>query len=323
MKAAFRTSYGSPDVLEVRDVPTPEPAPGEVLVRVHSTTVSRTDCGGLWGEPFVYRFFVGLPGPSRTATGCDFAGDVEAVGQGVTAFRVGDRVWGFDDNCAGTHAEYVTFSARKAIATIPPGVDYAQAVASAEGAHYAISFLRKVPAEPGRQVLVNGATGAIGSAAVQLLKHHGVHVTAVCATPHVALVTTLGADRVIDYLTHDFTKEDNAQYDFVLDAVGKSTFAACKTVLKPGGVYVSAELGPGGENVYLALLAPFVGRNRKRVLFPFPLDIKGSLAQMRDLLDQNKFRPVIDRTYRLDDIREAFTYVASGQKIGNVILSMR
>ena len=321
MKAAFRTGYGPPDVLDVTDVPMPEPARGEVLVRVRATTVNRTDCGALWGEPFVFRFFTGLPTPSHTATGSDFAGDVEAVGKDVTAFRVGDRVWGFDDNCAGTHAEYVTFSARKAIATIPPGIDYAEAVASAEGAHYAINFLRMVRPGAGRQVLVNGATGAIGSAAVQLLKHHGVHVTAVCATPHLALVTSLGADRVIDYLTQDFTKED-AQYDVVLDAVGKSTFGACKPILKPRGVYISSELGPGGENVYLALLAPLLGRNKKRVLFPFPLDIKGSLARMRDLLDQNKFRPVIDRTYRLDAIREAFTYVASGQKIGNVILSM-
>jgi NADPH:quinone reductase-like Zn-dependent oxidoreductase len=308
-------------VLEVKDVPKPEPARGEVLVRVRTTTVNRTDCGALWGAPFVFRFFTGLPMPSRTATGSDFAGDVEAVGKDVTAFRVGDRVWGFDDNCAGTHAEYVAVSTRKAIATIPPGIDYAEAVASAEGAHYAINFLRMVPPDAGQQVLVNGATGAIGSAAVQLLKHHGVHVTAVCATPHVALVASLGADRVIDYLTEDFTKQ-SAQYDFVLDAVGKSTFGACKAILKPGGVYISSELGPGGENVYLALLAPLLGRNRKRVLFPFPLDIKGSLARMRDLLDQNKFRAVIDRTYRLDDIREAFTYVASGQKIGNVILSM-
>ena len=299
----------------------PEPGPGEVLVRVHATTVNRTDCGGLWGKPFVYRFFVGLPRPRRTATGTDFAGEVAGVGRDVTAFQVGDRVWGFDDNCAGTHAEYVTFPARKAIATIPAGIDYAQAVASAEGAHYALNALRKVPAEAGRQALVNGATGAIGSAAVQLLKHQGVHVTAVCATPHVALVKSLGAERVIDYLNQDFTKDD-ARYDFVLDAVGKSTFGACKTILKPGGVYLSSELGPGAENLYLALLAPLFGRKRKRVLFPIPVDIKASLTRMREMVEQGTFRPVIDRTYRLDDIREAFSYVASGQKIGNVILAM-
>ena len=319
MKAAFRTRYGPPDVLEVKEVPRPEPRAGEVLVRVHAATVSRTDCGGLWGSPFVFRFFTGLPRPRHTATGSDFAGEVQAVGKDVTAFRVGDRVWGFDDNGAGTHAQYVTFPAAKAITTIPTGIGYAQAAACAEGAHYAINFLRKVRVEAGRRALVNGATGAIGSAAVQLLKHHGVHVTAVCAAPHVALVRSLGADRVIDYLAEDFTKTDT-RYDFVFDAVGKSTFGACKPILEPGGVYVSSELGPRAENLYLALLTPLLGG--KKVLFPFPVDIKGSLSLVRGLVEQGKFRPVIDRAYPLEAIRDAFTYVASGQKIGNVILTM-
>jgi NADPH:quinone reductase-like Zn-dependent oxidoreductase len=166
---------------------------------------------------------------------------------------------------------------------------------------------------------VNGATGAIGSAAVQLLKQRQVHVTAVCATPHLGLVQSLGADRVIDYLAEDFTKAD-ARYDFVLDAVGKSTFRACKPILKPGGIYTSSELGPRAENLYLALLTPLL--RGKKVRFPFPVDIKGSLSLVRDLAEQGKFRPVIDRSYRLEEIRDAFTYVASGQKIGNVILTM-
>ena len=322
MKAAYRTRYGAPEVLEVKEVPRPEPRPGEVLVRVHAATVSRTDCAGLWGEPFVYRFVTGLPRPRHTATGSDFAGEVEQVGQGVTAFRVGDRVWGFDDNGAGTHAQYVTFATSKAITTIPPRFEYAQAAACAEGAHYAINaikFLRKLPLQADRRALVNGATGAIGSAAVQLLKHRQVHVTAVCAAPHLGLVRSLGADRVIDYLAEDFTKGDT-RYDFVLDAVGKSTFGACKPILKPGGTYVSSELGPRAENLYLALLTPLL--RGKKVRFPFPVDIKGSLSLVRDLAEQGKFRPVIDRSYRLEEIRDAFTYVASGQKIGNVILTM-
>ena len=319
MKTAFRTRYGPPDVLEIKEVTKPKPRPGEVLVRVHAATVSRTDCGGLFGAPFVYRFFVGLPRPRHPATGCDFAGEVEEVGRDVTAFREGDRVWGFDDNCAGTHAQYVTFAANKGITTIPAGIDYAQAAACAEGAHYAINFLRKVPAAPGKRALVNGATGAIGSAAVQLLEHRGVEVTAVCATPHVALVQSLGANRVIDYLAEDFTKGDT-QYDFVLEAVGKSAFRACKPILKPDGIYVSSELGPRAENLYLPLLTRVLGGQRVR--FPFPLDIKDSLAQVRSLVEQGKFRPVIDRSYRLEEIRDAFEYVAGGQKIGNVILTM-
>jgi NADPH:quinone reductase-like Zn-dependent oxidoreductase len=323
MRSVYRERYGPPDVLELRDVPKPEPRPGEVVVRVHAATVNRTDCGGLWGAPFVYRFFTGLPRPKHVATGTDFAGDVAAVGPGVTAFAVGDRVWGFDDNGAGTHAEYVAFRADKGISTIPAGFDYAQAVACAEGAHYAINFLRKLRVAAGTRALVNGATGAIGSAAVQLLAGAGTQVTAVCATPQVELVRSLGAHTVIDRLQSDFT-EQGAQYDFVLDAVGKSTFAACRGLLVPGGRYVSSELGPHAQNLYLALLAPLLAvfSRGKRVVFPLPVDIKHSLTHVRELMVQGKFRPVIDRTYALAQVREAFTYVASGQKIGNVILSM-
>ena len=176
-----------------------------------------------------------------------------------------------------------------------------------------------MPIAPGKRALVNGATGAIGSAAVQLLKHHGVQVTAVCATPQLALVRSLGADRVIDFLVDDFTKDD-ARYDFVLDAVGKSNFGACKPLLNSNGIYVSSELGPGSENLYLPLLTAL--RGGKKVRFPFPLDIKGSLSKVRALVEQGKFRPVMDRSYPLAQIREAFTYAASGQKIGNVILSL-
>jgi NADPH:quinone reductase-like Zn-dependent oxidoreductase len=322
MKSVYRDRYGSPDVLEIRDVPKPEPRPGEVLVRVRAATVNRTDCGGLWGAPFVYRFFTGLPRPKHVATGTDFAGDVAAVGPGVTTFAIGDRVWGFDDNGAGTHAEYVAFRADRGISTIPAGFDYAQAVACAEGAHYAVNFLRKVPVGAGTRGLVNGATGAIGSAAVQLLADAGTQVTAVCATPQVELVRSLGAHVVLDHLQVDFTKQ-GTQYDFVLDAVGKSTFGACRALLVPGGRYVSSELGPHAQNLYFALLAPLLApfSRGKRVSFPLPVDIKHSLAQIRELMVRGRFRPVIDRTYPLAQIREAFTYVASGQKIGNVIVS--
>jgi NADPH:quinone reductase-like Zn-dependent oxidoreductase len=323
MRSVYRDRYGSPDVLEIRDVPKPEPRRGEVVVRVHAATVNRTDCGGLRGAPFVYRFFTGLPRPKHVATGTDFAGDVAAVGPGVTNFAVGDRVFGFDDNGAGTHAEYVAFRADKGIRTIPAGFDYAQAVACAEGTHYAINFLRKLPVGPGTRALVNGATGAIGSAVVQLLADAGTQVTAVCATPQLDLVRALGAHAVIDRLQVDFTKQ-TTQYDFVLDAVGKSTFAACRALLVPGGRYVSSELGPHAQNVYLALLAPLLApfSSGKRVVFPLPVDIERSLTRVRDLMVRGKFRPVIDRTYPLAQVREAFTYVESGEKIGNVIVSM-
>lgn len=320
MKAVYRTHYGPPETLEVKDVPTPEPRDHEVLVRVRATTVNRTDCGGLWGKPFVYRFFAGFPRPKHTATGTDFAGDVEAVGQKVTRFKPGDRVWGFDDNLAGTHAQYVTFREDKGIGLMPAGVDYAFAVACIEGGHYAINFLEKVRLSPESRVLVNGGTGAIGSSAIQLLKAEGIqHVTAVCGPENVARVAALGADRVIDFSHEDFTKED-VTYDFVFDAVGKSTFGACKRILAPRGIYVSSELGPGAENLYLALFTP-LGRGKK-VLFPLPVDTPRSLKRMAALVEQGKFKPLVDRTYRLEQIREAFTYVASGQKIGNVLLDV-
>ena len=319
MRAAFRTRYGPPDVLEVREVAKPDPGARDVLVRVHATTVSRTDCAVLAGTPFVYRFILGLPRPRRTATGCDFAGEVEAVGKKVTAFRVGDRVWGFDDSSPGTHAEYAALPISGGIAPMPTGIDFADAVACIEGAHYAINCLRVLPVEVGSRGLVNGATGAIGSAAVQLLKNRGVEVTAVCAAPNAALVRSLGADRVVDYLTEDFTKEET-RYDFVIDAVGKSSFGACRAILKPKGFYVSAELGPGNENLYLPLVTRL--RAGQRVRFPFPANVPGSLALVRSLLEQGKFRPVIDRTYGLEDVRDAFEYVASGQKIGAVVLNI-
>jgi NADPH:quinone reductase-like Zn-dependent oxidoreductase len=319
MKAVHRTEYGPPDLLEVKELPTPVPGDDEVLVRVRATTVNRTDCGGLWGRPYVYRLFAGWPRPKHTATGTDFAGDVEAVGKKVTNFKPGDRVWGFNDNSAGTHAQYVTFRSSLGIAPMPAGIDYGFAAACIEGGHYALNFLDRVRLGADSRVLVNGGTGAIGSAAIQLLKAEGVHVTAVCGPDHVARVAALGADRVIDYSRQDFTREDET-YDFVFDAVGKSTFGACKAILGPRGVYVSSELGPGAENLYLSLLTP-LGRGKK-VVFPLPVNIPRSLQRLSALVEQGKFKPLVDRTYRLDQIREAFVYVASGQKIGNVLLDV-
>lgn len=318
MKAVYRSRYGSPEVLELRQQPSPTPGPDEVLVGVHASTVNRTDCGGLWGKPFVYRFFTGLRRPKRSATGTDFAGEILAVGRDVKGFRKGERVWGFDDNLAGSHAQEFTYSTRKALRHIPEGIPYEQAVASAEGAHYAINFINKLALAPGQRVLVNGATGAIGSAAVQLLKLCEVEVVAVCPGAQAARVLELGADRVIDCTRTDFTQQAEV-YDVVFDAVGKSRFATCKGLLRPKGVYISSELGPGGENLYLSLFSLF--SRGKRVVFPFPANIGASLDQMNPLLASGRFRPLIDRRYPLEQIREAFTYVAAGQKIGNVILT--
>ena len=214
----------------------------------------------------------------------------------------------------------MTLREDKSIMTMPEKVGFEEAAASSEGAHYALNFINKVKFEAGHKVLVNGATGAIGSAVVQFLKYFEVEVTATCGTQNIELVRSLGADRVIDYTQEDFTK-DSERYDFVFDAVGKSTFGECRPLLKEGGVYVSSELGPKAQNLFLALITPM--RGGKKVIFPFPSNIKRSLQFIKDLMEKGRFRPVIDRTYPLEEIVEAYIYVASGQKTGNVVIKMQ
>lgn len=280
-----------------------------------------TDCGALRGKPYIFRFFVGWPRPRFVATGSDFAGEVVAIGPGVTRFRVGERVMGFHDHGLGSHADYVSVAERQPVVPIPEGVSFEAAAASMEGAHYARNFINKVALKPGDAVLVNGATGAIGSAAIALLKQRGANVTAVCGGAHLAAVAALGADRTIDYLPAPFTAQLEGQtFDFVFDAVGKSSFDACRPLLGEKGIYVSSELGPRGENPVLALCAPFM--RGPKVRFPLPTDIPKTLQTITPLLAQGTFKPLIDRRYGLDEIREAFAYVESGQKIGNVLIVM-
>ncbi len=319
MKAAFRSKYGAPEVLSIKEIDKPVAGENELLIRVLAATVNRTDCGILWAKPFIMRFFTGLLNPRLSTTGTDFAGIVEEVGKGVSKFKAGDKVWGFDDIGLSSHAEYLVIFADKPIQMIPPGFSYDQAAASAEAAHYAYNFVNKVTLKPGQRVLVNGATGGIGSAAVQFLKYYDIYVTAVCSSENIATVKSLGADRVIDYTKEDFTR-DTEKYDFVLDAVGKSTFFKCKKILKKDGIYISSELGPYSQNLFLPLITA-IGK-RKRVIFPIPVNIKGSLEFILGLMEQGRFTPLIDRVYPLEEIRAAYDYVASGQKIGNVIIPM-
>lgn len=320
MKTAYRTAYGPPSVLSVRDVAVPDPGPGEVLVRVRAATVNRTDCGALWGRPYIFRFFVGWPRPRHAATGSDFAGEVVATGAGVTRFMAGDRVMGLDDNGLGSHAQFLRVSERRAVVRVPAGVSFDVAAASMEGAHYARNFMNKVQVQRGDEVLVYGATGAIGSAAVALLSQAGIRVTAVCAGEHHAAVAALGAERVLDHTRGDWVAElGGKRFPFVFDAVGKRTLGACRPLLRDTGIYISSELGPWGQNLAYALLAPFM--RGPRVRFPLPLDIPRSLALVAPLLQQGSYVPLIDRAYPLEQVRDAFEYVASGQKIGNVLLT--
>jgi len=318
MKAIIHTRYGPPEVAELKEIPVPQPQKNELLIKVMATTVNRTDCGFRSAEYFVSRFFSGLFRPKQQTLGCEFAGIVEAVGSNVTLFSVGDKIVGYNDEHFGAHAQYLLVAEGEAITHLPQNLSFEEAAALTEGAHYALCDIRAAKVQAGQNVLVYGATGAIGSAAVQLLKHFGANVTAVCNTPNVALVKSLGADMVIDYTQQDYTTNHNT-YDFVFDAVGKSSFGQAKKVLTKKGIYISTELGKNGENIYLALLTPLLGG--KRLLFPLPTISKSDVELLRDLAEAGKFKPVIDRTYSLEQIVDAYRYVESGQKIGNVIVT--
>jgi NADPH:quinone reductase-like Zn-dependent oxidoreductase len=319
MRAAVRTRYGPPDVVRVVEVEKPAAKDHEVLVRVHATTVNRTDCGLRAAKPFIYRFFLGLRRPRLTVLGNEFAGQVEAVGAGVTSFEVGDRVFGFSGTVFGAHAEYLTMPEDGMLAIMPAELSYEEAAPSTEGSLYALSLLRTAKLQRGQSVLLNGATGAIGSAAVQLLRELGAEVTAVCGTEHVELVRGLGADRVIDYTAEDFTR-DAQRYDVVLDAVGKSSFGRCRRLLKPGGLYLSTDLGPLSLNPVLALVTPLFGG--RRVRFPIPRQDQGTVADVKERIESGTFRPITDRRYRLDQIVEAYRYVETGRKVGSVVISV-
>ena len=318
MKAVYRSKYGPPEVLSIRETVMPVPAADEVLIKVIASTVNRTDCGILRGKPFILRFFTGLFRPASRVPGTDFAGIVEQIGKNVTLFNNGDSVMGFDDTGLGSHARYFTIREDKTLTIIPGDTPFVQAAASLEGAHYALNFIKRLKLHAGQKALVNGATGAIGSAAVQLLKYYNVYVTAVCPSKAINVLKSMGADKVIAYDREDFTL-DSETYDFIFDAVGRSTFSKCRPLLKPKGIYISSEPGPWAQNLFYVLFTAIAGG--KKVVFPFPSDIAGTLTFVKDLLDREKFQPLIDRTFPLEKIREAYTYVESGQKMGNVILS--
>src|SRR5690606_4082190 len=319
MKAALHTRYGGPDVVSIGDIPKPELGEYDILIRVCASTVNRTDCGFRSAQYFISRLFSGLFRPKNPVLGCEFAGEVEEVGESVTLFKPGNLVFGYDDNKFGGHAQFKLAKENGALALIPDGMDMEVAAALNEGSHYALSNIRAAKVKKGDSVLVYGATGAIGSVAVQLLRHFGAYVVAVCNTRNVGLVKSLGADEVVDYQTQDFTVISH-RFDFVFDAVGKSSFGQCKPLMKDKGIYISTELGKGSENIWLALTTRF-GRG-KRVLFPLTLMKKEDVLYLRELAEQGSFKPVIDRSYALDDIVEAYRYVETGQKTGNVILNM-
>jgi NADPH:quinone reductase-like Zn-dependent oxidoreductase len=319
MKAIVRTRYGPPEVLQLKEVLKPAPKDNEVLIRIHATTVNRTDCGFLRAKPFFVRFIGGLYGPKKTILGNEFAGEIEAVGKNVKSFMKDDHVFGYSGVSFGAHAEYMTMPELGMLTKMPANIAYEEAAPTSEGGHYALNNIRKADVRSAQKVLINGATGAIGSAAVQLVKYYGAEVTAVCNSKNASLVKSLGADKVIDYTEEDFTKSGMG-YDFVFDAVGKSSFGACKKLLKPGGIYCSTELGFLWQIPLLVLWTSVFGA--KKVIFPIPKDSKEDMIFFKELIETRKFRAVIDRRYPLEKIVDAYKYVETGQKVGNVVITM-
>ncbi len=320
MKAAIYTQYGLPEVVQLLEVEKPVPKDNEILIKVHASTVNRTDCGFRSAEYFIVRFFSGLINPKNRILGNEFAGEIEAIGKNITLFKIGDKVFGYNDLNFGGHAEYMIVSEKDAIATIPKNMTYEEAAPITEGAHYALCNIRAAKIQSGQNILINGATGGIGSSAVQIVKYLGAKVTAVCDTKNVELVKSLGADVVIDYKKEDFTKI-NDKFDLVFDAVGKSSFGKCKPLLKEKGIYISTELGYMSQNPFLALITPLLGG--KKLLFPIPTISQEDVIFLKELVETGKYKPLIDKIYPLEQIVEAYKYVETRQKIGNVVIKIR
>ena len=318
MKAVVYDRYGPPEVQRLEDVERPVPLEDEVLVKIHATTVTRTDCGIRAGKPFFVRLIFGLRRPKQRILGTELAGEIEAIGAVVSKFAIGDHVFGSTEAFkSGSHAEFVCVREIGPLAHKPAAMTFEEAAAVTDGAVLALMCLESVHPQSGQAILVYGASGAIGTAGVQLAKHFGADVTAVCSTKNLELARSLGADTVIDYTQEDFTRSGRT-YDVIFDAVGKHSFSRCKGSLKPGGAYVATD---GLANVFRALWTSRIGD--KKVLFPIPPHYtKESVLLIKELIEAGKFRAVIDRCYPLEDVVEATRYVETEQKTGNVVLTI-
>jgi NADPH:quinone reductase-like Zn-dependent oxidoreductase len=317
MRAVVYDRYGPPDVLRLEEVERPVPKEDEVLVKIHATTVTRTDCGLRSAEFFISRFFTGLLRPKRRILGMEVAGEVEAVGAAVTEFTVGDHVFGV--NGFGAHAEFICMQQSAPLAHMPAGMTFEEAAAVCDGASLALACLRKADLRQGRSILIYGASGSVGTAGVQLARYFGADVTAVCSTKNLELVRSLGADHIVDYTQEDFTKNGKT-YDVIFDAVGKHSFRRCRGSLKPGGIYVTTDLGFMWHVPLLAVLTRRIGD--KRVMLGIIKYTKQDVLFLKELIEAGKNRAVIDRCYPLEQVVEATRYVETEQKTGNVVLTV-
>ncbi|MCH8308244.1 MAG: NAD(P)-dependent alcohol dehydrogenase [Proteobacteria bacterium] len=322
MKAIVYRCYGSPDVLEFEDVDKPTPADDEVLVKVHAAAVNPLDWHYMRGSPYIMRLGVGLGAPTRTSMGVDFAGTVEAVGSNVKRFKPGDEVFG---GRSGAFAEYVTVREDRALALKPANMTFEQAASVPIAAITALQALRdKGQLKPGQKVLINGASGGVGTFAVQIAKSYGAEVTGVCSTRNVEMVRSIGADHVIDYTQEDYTKSGQ-HYDLIIDNVGNHSLLANRRVLNPDGIFVIVG-GPKGNwlaplmnPIKALMLSPFVGQEFVMILAKLDKD---DLAILGDLMQAGKVTPVIDRRYRLSEVPAAIRYSEEGHARGKIVIDL-
>jgi NADPH:quinone reductase-like Zn-dependent oxidoreductase len=323
MKAIVYTKYGLPDVLQLTEVEKPIPEDNEVLVRIYATTVTATECTFRKGEPFISRLFIGPIRPRITRLGEELAGEIEAIGKDVRLFKKGDQVFGSAGPGFGAYAEYICLPENGVLAIKPANMTYEEAASSCDGVLTALPFLRdKGHIQSGQKLLIYGASGSVGTAAVQLGKYFGAEVTGVCSTTNLELVRSLGADKVIDYTEEDFIR-DGQTYDIIFDTVGKTSFSRCKSSLKQKGIYLEA--GFGMAIFPQVLWTSMVGGKKARIaatgLRPPREKIK-DLIFLKELMEVGKIKPVIDRRYPLEQIAEAHRYVDTGHKKGNVVITL-
>ncbi|MBE9017098.1 NAD(P)-dependent alcohol dehydrogenase [Chroococcidiopsidales cyanobacterium LEGE 13417] len=321
MKAIVCTEYGSPEVMQLKEVEKPTPKDNEVLIRIRATTVTSADLRLRKADPFAVRFFYGFLKPKKNAIlGSELAGEIEAVGKNVTQFQAGDRVFAGAGISLGANAEYICLPEAGAIAIKPTNMTYEEAAAIPFGATTSLIFLRdKGKIQSGQKVLIYGASGALGTAAVQLAKYFGTEVTGVCSTANLELVKSLGADRVIDRTQEDFTKSGKT-YDIIFDTVGKTSFSGCLRSLKKQGIYLRAvhiNLSPILRGLWTSMTSS------KKVIGGTAIERKADLIFLKELIEAGKIKSVIDRRYPLEQTAEAHRYVEQGHKQGSVVITVK
>jgi NADPH:quinone reductase-like Zn-dependent oxidoreductase len=322
MKAIVYTKYGPPDVLQLKEVEKPTPKDNEVLIRVYATTVTAADCAFRSGNPFFARFYTGLMRPKNSILGTELAGEIELVGKDVKLFKKGDSIFGTSISF-GAHAEFKCLPEDGSLAIKPANLTYGDAAAVCDGALTALPFLRdQANIQNGQKVLIHGASGSVGTFAVQLAKYFGAEVTGVCSTTNLEMVKSLGADKVIDYTKEDFTKNGQT-YDIIFDTVGKSSFSRCKRSLKQSGVYLSTVPSPA---IMLQMLWTSKFGSKKAIFAATGLrpssEKTKDLIFLKELIEAGKIKPAIDRRYPLEQIAEAHSYVEKGHKKGNVVITL-